>query len=195
MLWNYLKKIGLNINKMKYGKEYYEMMYNKQKDNAELISNIRWKFVEELNFKCVLDYGCGCNFLSKYVPKNIVIDSYDIINSSNAEIQPTGIKHEFYDLTFFNDILEHVDWKNSPDKKIEDILKRTKYVYVTIPILPFKKNFKNWIHNRPDEHLTLFTINSLDKFFKDKEFKKIKDGYPETIIREDIYSAIYEKIK
>lgn len=195
MLWGYLKKIGLNINKMKYGKEYYEMMYNKQKDNAELISNIRWKFVNVLNLKYVLDYGCGCNFLSKYVPKNIVIDSYDIINSSNAEIQPTGIKHEFYDLIFFNDILEHIDWKNNPDKKIEDILKRTKYVCVTIPILSSKKDFKNWIHNRPDEHLTLFTINSLDKFFKDRKFKKIKEGYPETIIREDIYSAIYEKIK
>jgi hypothetical protein len=179
-------------NQEYYNDDYYNMMYAKQSKTAQEICGIRWGFIKDLGVKSVLDYGCGCNFMTKYSPGDVTIDSFDIM-PRETNPKKTGITKDYYDLTFFNDVLEHIDWVKTPDKNMLNLIGKSKYICVSVPILPEGKDFSNWKHNRPNEHLTTFTIESLDKFFEDKHFYKIKEGYPESNIREDIYTAIYKK--
>jgi len=178
---------------VKYDKQYYDNLKKQHRDTAKEINDKRWKFVESIPFEVVLDYGCGCGELSAHAPHrdNLVVDSYDI-GKLNGEIYPqTGIQHDYYDLVFFNDVLEHVDWVSSSDKHIEDILKRTKYVCVSIPLWDFQGNITEWKHYKPGEHLTYFNKEDIRLFFEQRGFKEIKNGTPECPPREDVYTAIY----
>lgn len=176
---------------MIYNKKYYNNLLKKHYSTAKLINTIRWNFVKELKLKTVLDYGCGCNFLTKYAPRGITVDSYDIGKLNDKSYPQTGIQHEDYDLIFFNDVLEHVDWENNPDKDILNIIERTKYVYITIPIYK-GENIKEWVHYKPGEHLTYFTEKSLDNFMLKYNFKLIKKGWVECPPRKDILTGVYK---
>ena len=171
-----------------YNKEYFKSISDAYEKTAKKISKIRWDFVKFIKPKIVLDYGAGANFLTKFAPKGVIVDSFDI---GKYPIKYTGIRHKFYDLIFLCDVLEHI-----PDFRIlNKILKRTRYIYVSIPLLPKGKRLKKWKHFKFEtgEHLHFFTERSLDLFFEARGFKRIKSGFPECEIREDIYSAVYKK--
>jgi len=171
-----------------YNKEYFKTISEAYEKTAKKISKIRWNFVKCIKPKIVLDYGAGANFLTRFAPKGVKVDSFDI---GNYPVKYTGIRHKSYDLIFLCDVLEHI-----PDFRILDnIFEKTKYIFVSIPILPRGKRLKTWKHFKFEtrEHLHFFTKRSLDLFFEARGFKKIKSGYPECPPREDIYSALYQK--
>lgn len=170
--WNYMKKLNIRTGKV--------------------INGVRWNFVKKIKPKVVLDYGAGLNLLTKYAPKGVVVNTFDI---GNFPIKYTGIKHKSYDLVFFCDVLEHI-----PDFSVlDDVFTKTKSVFVSVPILPFEQKLEGWRHFKYEtkEHLHYFTKDSLDLFFLVRGFKLVKSGYPEVEcgVRKDIYSALYEKEK
>ena len=173
-----------------YNKKYWKLISRDYKKTAKRISRVRWNFVRELKPKVVLDYGAGANFLVKFAPKGVLVDTFDI---GDFPIKYTGIRHECYDLVFLCDVLEHI-----PDfRTLNRIFEKTKYVYISLPILPEGKRLRSWKHFKFDtgEHLHYFTKRSLDLFFEARRFKLIKSGYPEVEcgVRTDIYSAVYKR--
>lgn len=173
---------------LKYNKEYFKTIANNYEETAETVSNVRWNFVRNVKPKVVLDYGAGACFLSRFAPKGILVDTFDI---GDFPIKYTGIRHNKYDLVFLCDVLEHI-----PDHRILDkIFKMAKYIYVSLPILSKGRKLKGWRHFKYNtgEHLHYFTKRSLDLFFEARGFERIESGYPEGILRKDIYSALYKK--
>ncbi|MFW5745999.1 MAG: methyltransferase domain-containing protein [Nanoarchaeota archaeon] len=175
---------------MEYDLQYIECMHNEYSETAQLINQIRWNFVKEVSPRMVLNYGCGCNFLAKCAPEGVVVDSFDV-----APCEQTGIRHDEYDIIFLNDVLEHIDWEDAPDAQIENVLGHTHYVMVTVPILPEGQNLEKWKHYKPGEHLTYFTEGSLDAFFEQRGFEKVKSSYAECPPRKDILSVLYRKVE
>ncbi len=175
-----------------YNKEYWKTISKDYEKTAKILNKVRWDFVKEIKPKTVLDYGAGASFLTKFAPKGIIVDSFDL---GKFPIKYTGIRHDFYDLVFFCDVLEHF-----PDFRVlNKLFRKTEYVYVSLPILPKGKKLIGWKHFKfyTGEHLHFFTKESLDLFFEARGFKLIKSGYPETEcgVRKDIYSALYKKKK
>lgn len=178
--------------KFDYGSDYYENMLHMYSGSAKNIFKVRWDFVADANAQTVLDYGCGCNFLTIFQPHGVDVDSYDIGYIDEGVTYPqTGITRNCYDLVCFFDVLEHVDWENDPDRSIEDAIKKADWIAVSLPILPNGKPLVTWKHNKPGEHLTYFTTESLAEFFTQRGFKKVKSGSPECPPRIDILSVLY----
>ena len=180
---------------------YYIHMLEQNIPYAQYINDIRWNWVTEVDPKLVLDYGSGCGFLTLFAPPHIIVDSYDIGTIWDSYRYPqTKIRHEEYDLVFFNDVLEHVDWitTGAQDEDINEILKHTKFVSVSIPIYDVEKYgveaITKWKHYKPGEHLTIFTQDGLDYFFESRGFKELKRGTPECPPRVDIVSCLYERV-
>ena len=177
---------------MKYDINYFYHLLKIYSSTAEQINKIRWSFVSNIEPKVVLDYGCGCGFFKAFAPDNIEVDTYDIM-----PIPQTGIIHKHYDLITFWDVLEHEDWGNlerNYDLEMEKVFDITHYVAVTVPILPANKDFINWKHRKPGEHLTRFeNKEEVIKFFRIRNFKLIKCGMPECPPREDIWSFLFKK--
>lgn len=169
-----------------YDIQYWHKMIRQNSGSAETINKIRWDFVSKIKPKTVLDFGAGPCFFSAFAPENIKIDTYDI-----APWPQTGINHNYYDLITMWDVIEHI-----PDlKTLEPFLKLTKAVALTTPILPKGKDVKTWKHYKPDEHVSLFTKQSLQEYFRNFGFRLIKSGYPECDcgIRQDIFSVLFKK--
>ena len=168
-----------------YNADYYYNMLRRYTATAELISRIRWEFIIEYGPKVVLDYGSGVGWFKAYAPSHVIVDTFDI-----APYVQTGIRHHFYDVICFWDVLEHL-----PNfRPIENLIKeKCNYVALTIPMLPKGKELTKWKHFKPGEHLHYFTDESLDALFKNYGFKRIKAGYPECPPREDIESVMYGK--
>lgn len=179
------------MKKFKYDKQFWKLMKKLNIRTARRINEVRWDFVKEIKPKIVLDYGAGLDLLRKYAPEGVEVDTYDI---GDFPIKYTGIRHNFYDLIFFCDVLEHI----SDFRVLDEILGKTKYVFVSVPILPKGRKLKGWKHFKYNtgEHLHYFTERSLELFFEVRDFEIIKYGYPEVEcgIREDIYSALYSKM-
>ncbi len=176
----------------KYDNQFWKVMKELNIKTAKRINEVRWDFVKEIKPKIVLDYGAGLDLLRKYAPKEVTVDTFDI---GSYPIKYTGIRHKFYDLIFFCDILEHL-----PDFRVlDDIFDKTEHVFISIPILPPNRSLENCYHLIFDSvvHLHFFTKESLNLFFEARRFKLIKSGYPEVEcgIREDIYTALYKKEK
>jgi len=172
---------------MKYDLDYYEKMLREYSGTGEKISKIRWNWIDECNPRTVLDYGSGVGWFRAWRPKGVEVYSYDI-----AEYPQTGIDLMMYDVACFWDVLEHVDWENNPDKKIEDILSKTKYIAITVPVLPKGQDQRTWKHTKKKEHLTRFNnIENVIGFFKKRKFKCLKIGTPEIPPREDIFSFLF----
>jgi len=177
-----------------YGFAYYENMLHMNSGSAKNIFKIRWNFVEEVAAQTVLDYGCGCNFLSVFQPHGVDVDSFDIGHIDEGVLYPqTGIIRDEYDLVCFFDVLEHVDWENDPDESMEEAIRKATWVVLSIPMRPENKPMETWKHYKPREHLTYFTAESLDAFFEARGFEKVKSGYPECPPRVDILSVLYKR--
>lgn len=174
-----------------YGQKYYDLMLRQNSKSAETISKIRWDFVSKVSPKVVIDFGCGAGFFRAFAPKDVIVDTYDIF----PEIAQTGIRHTKYDLLTMWDVFEHIP--HDEMDLLSELLKATKYVALSVPVLPKGTSLFDWKHFKPGEHLYQFTPQSLEDIFRDFGFKKIKDGYPETKcgIREDIYSVIFQKVR
>jgi len=176
----------------KYNKEYFKKISDAYEKTAKKLSKIRWDFVKEIKPKIVLDYGAGANFLTKFAPNGITVDSFDV---GDYPVKYTGIRHKHYDLIFLCDVLEHI-----PDfRSIDKLFKLTDYFYISLPIIPEGKRLRKWKHFKFEtrEHLHFFTERSLDLFFEARGFKRIKSGYPESEFgpRSDIYSAVFKREK
>jgi len=175
-----------------YDIHYFYHLLKIYSSTAEEICRIRWGFVKEITPKLVLDYGSGVGFFKAFAPDGIEVNTFDVM-----PVPQTGVLHSYYDLITFWDVLEHEDWGNlerNPDIEMDRLFDMTDYVATTLPILPEDKDFATWKHRKPGEHKYYFSIDTLDRFFSIRGFKRIKSGYPECKIRQDIYSALYEKI-
>ena len=175
----------------KYDAAYLELMRSRNyAETAEVINRARWEFVAEFGFRVVLDYGCGLGFLSHFAPDSVVIDSFDIGRMEDGEPYPqTGIVHHRYDCVFFMDVLEHV----AAPRVLDPVFNMTDHVCVSVPMLPDGKDIAGWRHNkwRSGEHLHYFTRDSLEQFMAVRGFVRVKEGVPEQVVREDIYSAVF----
>lgn len=178
-----------------YDAEYYENMLHMYSGTAGQIARVRWDFVKETGAQVILDFGCGLNFMTIFAPDGTDMDSYDIGHIEDVLYPQTGIRRAHYDLILLHDVLEHVDWGDAPDKKMEGMLQRTQWVSVTVPVMPDGELLEEWKHYKPGEHLIYFTEESLDQFFVERGFMKVKSGYPECPPRVDILSALYKKGK
>lgn len=177
---------------MLYDINYYYQLLKNYSATAGQINKLRWDFVKDVKPRLVLDYGSGCGFFKAFAPTNVKVDTFDIM-----PVPQTGIIHDKYDLITFWDVLEHENWGNlerNEDIAMDKCFDITKYVATSLPILPKGKDFKTWKHRKPGEHKFYFSIDTLDRFFSLRGFKKIKEGYPEKVLREDIYSALYGRI-
>lgn len=169
---------------MNYDIEYYENMLRQYSKTAEQIAELRWKWIEELDPRIVLDYGSGVGWFRAWRPKGVQVDSYDI-----ASYPQTGIKLVIYDVVCFWDVLEHIlDFT-----KIEPILALARNAAVTLPIMSEQEEFDQWKHFKPGEHLHYFTNATLDALFARYGFARKKIGQPECPPRKDITSVLYEK--
>lgn len=177
-----------------YDSDYYENLLHMYAGSAKEIAQVRWGWVSEVCATTILDYGAGLNFITIFAPAGTDIDSFDIGHIDDNPYPQTGIRHEHYDLIFFNDVVEHVDWDNAPDLRMEEMFSRTDWISVSIPILPDGLPLKEWKHYKPGEHLIYFSEESLDEFFKERGFEKVKSGHPECPPRADVLSVLYRHI-
>lgn len=177
-----------------YNSDYYENMLHMYAGSASNIFKVRWKFVEITGAEAILDYGCGCNFLTIFQPHGVDVDSYDIGYIEPGVGYPqTGIRRDRYDLMCLFDVLEHVDWENAPDTLMDETILKANWVAVSVPIKPDELPFEEWKHYKPGEHLTYFTEESLDEFFWVRGFEKVKSGYPECPPRVDVLTGLYTR--
>lgn len=182
--------------KYDYNSDYFEHMIHVNSGSAKKLFQVRWDFVADVNAHTVLDFGCGCNFLSIFQPHGVDVDSFDIGYIDEGVSYPqTGITRDKYDLVCFFDVLEHVDWTNAPDELIEEAIRMASWVAVSIPIKPEEQPLETWKHYKPREHLTYFTAETLVAFFDDRGFKKVKRGTPECPPRIDIVSFLFALFK
>ena len=169
---------------MIYDLEYFESLLRKYSASSEYIVKTRWSFISEVHPKVVLDYGCGVGWFRAYKPKGVTVDSYDIAN-----FPQTGILHDNYDVVCFWDVLEHI-----PDfDVIRNLLNKTRYVALSIPIKPENQEWSTWKHFRPFEHLHYFDTELLDAFFKFVGFSNVKTNQVECPPREDVFDILYER--
>ena len=167
---------------IKYDTDYYYKMLRMYGPTGSGIARTRWDFVGEFGPRTVLDYGSGLGFFAALAPEGVVVDTYDI-----GPYVTTGIRHEKYDMVCLWDVLEHL-----PDFQcLDEHLKFSDYVALTVPMLPEGKELLTWKHFKPGEHLHYFTQETLDSIFKIYGFSKLKRGYPECPPREDILSVVY----
>jgi len=167
-----------------YDIKYYENMLRNYSGTAEQISKIRWKWIEEVDPKVVLDYGSGVGWFRAWRPKGVEVYSYDI-----AEYPQTRVELIMYDVVCFWDVLEHI-----PDfSRIEPILALARNVAATLPVIPESETFNDWKHFKPGEHLHYFSKPTLSALFHKYGFRVKKVGEPECPPRKDVVSFLYEK--
>jgi len=174
---------------MKYDIAYYYGMLKNYSSTAEQICKIRWDFVNQIQPHLVLDYGSGCGFFRAYAPEGVQVDTFDIM-----PVPQTGVLHSYYDLITLWDVLEHENWGNLErnfEIQMERVFDITSHIALTVPILPEGGDFLTWKHRKPEEHKYYFSIDTLNRFFSVRGFKLLKSGYPENVLRKDIYSALY----
>jgi hypothetical protein len=171
---------------MIYGLDYYENMLRRYSLTAERISKLRWEFIRKLDPKIVLDYGSGVGWFRAFRPSNIDVDSFDI-----GDYPQTGICHSKYDVVCLWDVLEHLKSLS----EVEDILQSTRYVALTTPIKPKGVDWNSWKHFKPGEHLQYFSVPLLKRAFGKYGFKMVESGYVECPPREDILSAIFQRME
>ena len=185
------------MHKFLYDKNYYQKIKSNSEKYAKEINSARWNFVKEIDISVALDYGCANRNLEKYAPPGTIVDSYDIGTIDEKPFPQTGIIHDKYDIVFFNDVLEHI-----PDFCVlDDVLARTKYVAVAIPLYSGSifsyDELSRWRHYKylTGEHLHYFTERSLILFFLVRGFNVVKMGRPEEFIRTDIRNFLFKKVR
>lgn len=170
---------------IRYGIDYYEGLLRIQSKTAEDIAKVRWEWIAHLRPKYVLDYGSGAGFFRAYRPEGVDVDSYDIA----PQVPQTGITRDCYDVICFFDVLEHVaDWAD-----LDHVLKKTKYLAGTVPILQNGKDLFAWKHYKPGEHFHYWNEDGFEKEMNKIGFEKMAHGWPECPPRVDILSFQYRR--
>lgn len=168
-----------------YDINYWDLMLKQNSSTAEMISKIRWDFVNKINPRIVLDYGSGPGWFRAFRPPGVEVDTFDI-----APWPQTGINHDAYDLITFWDVIEHFE---DLDKQLLSKLEMTRFVAGTTPILPEGQDIKRWKHFKPGEHYQYFTEKGLIDYFIKNGFQLLKTGYPENPPRVNIISFLFKK--
>jgi hypothetical protein len=169
---------------MNYNIEYYEKMLREYSGRGEMIARIRWDFISIINPQKVLDYGSGVGWFRAWRPPGIEVDSYDI-----GPVPQTEIRLIMYDISCFWDVLEHVP----NTEELEPIFNLSRHIAVTTPIKPAKIPLAKWKHFKPGEHLSMFTLESIEAFFEKYGFYVFKSSTAECPPREDIHSFLFKK--
>lgn len=168
---------------MGYDIDYYDKTLRLNSGTAEKIARIRWKFIEHLNPKIVLDYGCGAGWFRAWKPEGVICDSYDI-----APVPQSGIQLRSYDVVCLWDVLEHV-----PDPMgLKPIYSLAEAVAISTPIIP---QSEIWFskHYKPGEHLYYFSRVSLTSMMAKMGFYLDREGTPECPPRRDVCSFLFRK--
>ena len=175
-----------------YNLSYIDHLLKKDSATAQEINKIRWEWVKdvvmdysEYETPHVLDFGSGVGWFRAFRPDGIEVDTYDI----NTHSPQTGIIRRKYDLITFWDVLEHI--KDLID--LQPLFRMTRYIAMSVPLLPDGKELKLWKHYRPGEHLRYFSLKDWDKLFAGYGLKRCGVGYPECPPREDIVSMIFSR--
>ena len=169
-----------------YNLDYYENMLRMYSATSEHITKIRWNFVAETKAKYALDFGCGCGWFRAFRPGSIEVDSFDV-----ASVPQTGILRKNYDLVCMWDVLEHIE---NYTHILAVLAQKTRYIALTVPIIPEGTKIEKWRHFKPYEHCSYFICSELDALFQSIGFFIVKKGQPECPPRKDIWSFLYEKI-
>jgi len=169
-----------------YNEDYYYNLLRIQTQHAAYISKVRWDFISDSNPRYVLDYGSGAGFFKAFAPSHIHVDTYDI-----GPYTQTGIRRKAYDVICLWDVLEHLP---KIDDQLAQLFGNTRYVALTIPVLPMGKDLEKWKHRKPGEHIRDFTnITDVILEFDRLNFKCRKINTKECPPREDIYSFLFER--
>jgi len=170
---------------MKYDIDYYLNLLRIHTATAKQINDLRWNFLSEhINIKkpTVLDYGCGVGWFAAFKPVGAIVDTFDIM-----PVPQTGIKHEHYDILTLWDVLEHI-----PDfTELKPILNICDYVALTIPMKPKDKEWNEWKHFKPSEHLHYYDKELLCAMFKVFHFNLKISDMRECPPRADVHSFIF----
>jgi hypothetical protein len=174
-----------------YDINYWDKMIKQNSHTARDINKIRWNFIKPTKARLILDYGSGPGWFRALKPdteKMTEVDTYDL----NPWPQ-TGINHTKYDLITFWDVIEHFSDMEEVFRTIERV--GADYVAITTPVMGPDTVLEVWKHYKPGEHFLYFTEEELIKLFEDHGYKKIRSGYPECAIREDIFSILFKAPK
>jgi len=167
-----------------YDYEYFYNMLRMYSPTAKEICRIRWEFVKDAEAKTVLDYGSGCGFFKAFAPRDIKVDTTDLM-----PVPQTGIVHDHYDLITFWDVLEHI-----PDlTSMKDIMSKADFVAASVPIKPPGMLWKNYKHFKPGEHIHHFQQDYLEAVMELFNFTLVKSGTPECPPREMIGSFLFKR--
>ena len=177
-----------------YNAAYFVKEQRKNAGTAKQINDIRWSLIRQYCPKAtsILDYGCGCGYLTAFAPIGTSVDSFDIGIYYNIPYPQTGIQRERYDVICLFDVMEHVDWDNSPDIQMKNMIKASDFVFITVPIFT-GDDITKWKHYRPGEHLYYFTEESLIMLLNSYGFSLVYKGYEECPPRIDIITFIFRK--
>jgi len=179
---DYLKDNKFKI-KFPYDLRYWDKMIRQNSTTAEAIAKVRWNFVNSINAKNVLDYGCGPGWFRAFRPEGIRVDTYDI-----APWPQTEITCEQYDLITFWDVFEHIENHDI----LKPLFKGADFIALAIPILPKDQDLIEWKHFKPGEHIHYFTEKGLKTYLSKYGFTLIKKGTPECPPRKDISSFLFK---
>lgn len=164
--------------------------------SQESIKNIEKKVkkqIKKYNINSVLDVGCGNGeFLDIYkkLGKKTFFTEYgeDLISKleKNHEFVEGGMKpfsKKKFDLVILSEVIEHTNDPKSLIESISKVQNKNGLIYITTPNYNsfeskiLKKDYGIFTY---PEHLSYFTIYTLDKLLKQKGYKKIY-GYSSNI--------------
>ena len=89
------------------------------------------------------------------------------------------------------DVLEHIE---NYTHILSVLAQKTKYIALTLPIIPDDIKIEKWKHFKPFEHCCYLNQIGLGDLMCQNNFNLIKKGQPECPPRKDIWSFLYEKI-
>ena len=177
---------------IEYDADYYYNLLKIHTDTARKIVDIRYQFIREnilsenaMPDTTVLDYGCGVGFMKALAPEWIhQVDTFDVM-----PVPMTGITRDKYDIITMYDVLEHI-----PDfTEVAPVLKKGKFVVVTVPVKPDNVAWAEYKHFKPGEHLHYFTDDLIEHLFDHMGFYLKCVGNPECPPREYVKTYVFTK--
>jgi len=183
--------------KGKYDVGYYDDLVRIQSRLAEEVTKVRWEWILETcqmprghRVENVIDYGSGLGHMRVFAPEHVNVFTYE----PQLHVPSTGLPgtNVIVDVVTMYDVLEHIPclW----DQTLTAVLSNTRFVVISVPVLPEGEDLYTWHHYKPGEHLHYWCRDSLLKFLrtirKDVEVKAF--GRPECPPRLDIETFTFE---